>query len=249
MDKNDINDKVKNYAEISFKRLNIIPIISGLILISLAFVNSPYLLNEQGEFVFGITDPPGITLLAEINIYIVLGIIPIIFGSIFITFSFLTSRTITLEIAKRNAANSLEIIYKKSPVIKDFLGTEQNLISSNEIQQIIIGKRHQRFLSWAAFAFIFFLIYLLWDYINYMNISFDMWFISAGIPISTRWLLTINMILMFIAAVIIVLFPRKLFQLDTPEDLVKFDYKSFKIDGLSDESKGFPILQIQYKKA
>jgi len=231
-------------ANISFKRLNIIPIISGLILIGLAFINIPFLIDEEGNFYFELLEQPGITFIIEMNIYIFIGIIPIIFGLIFIIFSLMTSRTITLNFLEKNDTSSLEIEYNKSPVFKNLLETNERLSLPTKIQQIIIGKRHQRFVAWASFALIFFLVYLLTDYINFLNLSFNMFFISGGIPISTRWMLTINILLLLIAAFLIVLFPRRFFQLDTPDDFIKFDYKSFQLERISEESKKIQILDV-----
>lgn len=239
-----IDEKSNSIASVSFKRLNIIPIISGLILIAMAFVNIPYIIDEKGVFSFGLLEPPAITFLAELNIYIFLGFIPIIFGSIFIIFAFVTSRTISLDFIKDSSAGGSEISYKKKGFFNKIFATNQNLISPNEIQQIVAGKRHHRFLTWAAFAFLFVLIYLLTDYINYLNLSFDVYFISGGIPISTRWLLTINIIMLLVSAFLIVIYPRRLFQLDTPEDLVKFDYTELTVERFSDESKSISILEI-----
>jgi len=231
-------------ARASFKRLNIIPIISGLILIGLAFINIPFLIDEEGNFYFELLEQPGITFIIEMNIYIFMGIIPIIFGLIFIIFSLMTSRTITLNFLKKNDTSSLEIVYNKSPVFKNFLETNERLSLPDEVQQIIVGKRHQRFVTWAAFALIFFLVYLLTDYLNFLNLSYDIFFISGGIPISTRWMLTINILLLLIAAFLIVIFPRRFFQLDTPDDFIKFDYKSFQLERISEESKKIQILDV-----
>ncbi len=231
-------------AHVSFKRLNKVPIISGIILISLAFINFPFVIDEQGNFYFEFLEPPGITFLAEMNIFVFIGIIPIIFGVIFIIFSIFTSRTITLNFLKKNSADSYEIVYHKSGIFKNLLATNETLQFPEEIQQVIIGRRHQRFLTWASFGLIFFLVYLLWDYINFLNFSFDMIFVSAGLFISTRWMLTINIFLLIVAAFLIVLFPRRLFQLETPEDFIKFDYTTFKLERLSDESKNISILEV-----
>jgi hypothetical protein len=231
-------------ARISFKRLNRITIINGLILISLAFINFPFIIDEQGNFYFELLGQPGVTFIIEMNIYIFIGIIPIIFGLIFIVFSIITSRAITLNFLKKGDAESTEIIYHKNAVAKNFLVTNEKLLLPEEIQEMIIGKRHQRFLSWASFGLIFFLIYLLTDYINFLNFSFDMIFVSAGFFISTRWMLTINILLLIIVAFLIILFPRRLFQLDTPEDFIKFDYNTCKLERFSDESKAISLLDV-----
>jgi len=239
------NDRLEGkIAHVSFKRLNKIPIISGIILISLAFINFPFVIDEQGNFYFEFLEPPAITFLAEMNIFVFIGIIPIIFGVIFIIFAIISSRTISLNFLKKNSANSYEIVYHKSGIFKNLLATNETLQFPEEIQQVIIGRRHQRFLTWASFGLLFFLIYLLWDYINFLNFSFDMIFVSAGLFISTRWMLSINIFLLIVVAFLIVLFPRRLFQLDTPEDFIKFDYTTFKLERLSDESKNVSILDV-----
>ena len=211
---------------IIFKRLNKITIFCGLLFIVLALINLPFAYNpELGEITFTISGKPQFGLGANVSFYVFMGLIPVIMGLIFILFSIFTGGRIALFILEDGKCVYLKFGIPK--ILKDF---RVELDLKDTLQQISIGKRHQRFVMWCSVAAIMFLAFLLLDYMNFLNLTFDITTMFFEIKYSVKLMVLFNVIFIIGILLLFTLFPRRLFLLNTSETLLKFDYTELNVE-------------------
>jgi len=239
------DNKIKKYQNedvayiIVFNRFNKIAFLDGILFIVLAIMNLPFLYNpEVDQFVFSIAGKPTFTMGGNLTAYLFLGIIPALFGLIFILFSILTSRKILLILNKDGSCR-----YVKKGISNLLLDTQLDFMMKEKVQQIQLGKRHHRFVIWAPVAFMIFLIFLIEDYMNFLDPTFDITTTFFGMEYSVKTMFLINIFFIIGILLPITMLPRKLCRLDTSEEYVKFDYTKFKLERISDTEVDLPYIK------
>ncbi len=201
----------------------------------MAIFNIPFLYNpELGKITFELMGKPTMGPISAIRAYVFVGLIPLIFGLIFVLFSVLTSRKIEVLLYKNGMCR-----YVKKGVSNVKLDAQVDFQIKDSLQQIAIGKRHQRFVIWATVALFVFIIFMLIDYINFLNLAFDIEYKFYDYTLSLRTVLLVNIFWITGILALITLFPRRLCRIDTANEFVQFDYcyltvqKNPKLEGFS----------------
>lgn len=211
--------------ELDFYRWNKITFIVGIFYAFLAIINLPFAYNpETASLNFGVSGKPGMVFGANISAYVNTGFIPLIIGVAFMVFSILTSGKIFLSINDDGTAT-----YTKKGFIRHVPAKHRSLNLKENLQTLEYGKRHQRFVIWVPVAITIFLIYLLFDYINFLNLSFDITTYFFGLEYSIKSLLFINIFYLIFLMMAYTIFPRKAFKMHTSEEILQFDYVSFNV--------------------
>lgn len=207
--------------KITFKRLNKLTILVGIVYIVLAIINIPWLYNDTyGQIMFGFSEKPTILLGANITAYVFLGITPIIIGIAFISFSIITSREISLTILENGECQYFK---KGVPILQSNFLTKFDLLSN--LHQIKLGNRHQRFVIWVPVAINLFIILILYDYINFLNLNYDIAIPLYELSYSLKLNLIFNIVYMIAILIPFTFFPRKLCRIDCTGEYIQFDYE------------------------
>jgi len=224
---------------IVFKRFNRLTFICGLLFLILAIINIPFLYNpETGEIAFILSGKPTFGFGAALSAYIFFGIIPAIVGLIFILFSILQARKIMFFMNNDGKCQFIKSRYPKllpkHPIDIDMQGT---------LQQIKLGKRHQRFVIWMSIAIMFFLIYLILDYMNFLDPTFDIITTFYETEYSVKVMLLINVFYIIGTILPYTLFPRKECRIDTSIEFLKFDYTKIYVEKVSESEIDLPFVK------
>ncbi|NVM27813.1 MAG: hypothetical protein HWN65_03135 [Candidatus Helarchaeota archaeon] len=214
--------------KIEFKRLNKIAFISGLLFILLALINIPFLYDpELNQITFNISGKPTFGLGGNITFYVFVGIIPALIGLIIVLFSIFTARKKEFLLSD----DGLCLYKKKEFVFKD------------KLQQIRLGRRHQRFVIWVPVAIMIFLVFLLLDYMNFLAPSFDITTTFFGVEYSVKTMLLLNIFFIIGVLLLFTLFPRRLCRIDTSEYYIKFNYTNLNIQQISETPADLPYIR------
>ncbi|MHA1150115.1 MAG: hypothetical protein ACTSR8_17920 [Promethearchaeota archaeon] len=248
-DKNLLKDE-KIIYRVTFKRFNRVTLLTGLFFFTFVILNIPFLYNpELGAITTDLIGKPTMGPGAAIRAYIWLGIIPLFLGLCFILFSYLSSRTIILDMYENGKGR-----YIKKGITNFLLDTQVDFNLKDNLQQISLGKRHQRFVIWVPIAILIFIIYMLIDYINFLDVTFDITFMFFDLELSLKIILLINIFLMISIMIPYTLFPRKLCRIDTAEEFIQFDYSTLEVKKLSESAKAlhyinaFKLLNMEERK-
>ena len=84
--------------------------------------------------------------------------------------------------------------YIKKGISNLLLDTQVDFQLEDKIQQIKLGKRHQRFVIWIPVIVLIFLIYVLIDYMNFLDFTFDITFMFYEVELSLKFMLLINIL-------------------------------------------------------
>ncbi len=192
----------------------------------MAIINIPFLYNpELGKITFELMGKPTMGPISAIRAYVFVGLLPLIFGLIFVLFSVLTSRKIELLLYKNGMCR-----YVKKGTSNFKLDALVDFQIKDSLQQIEIGKRHQRFVIWATVGLFAFIIFMLYDYLNFLNLAFDIEYEFYDYTLSLRTVLLVNIFWITGVLLLITLFPRKLCRIDTANEFVQFDYCCFTVE-------------------
>ncbi|MHA1282676.1 MAG: hypothetical protein ACTSQP_09235 [Promethearchaeota archaeon] len=227
-----------SYA-VLFKRFNRITFFTGIAFFIFAITNLPWAYNpEIDALTFQITGKPTITFITTITGYMFMGIIPILMGLIFLLFSLITSRKIILVFYSDGKAR-----YIKKGFGNFLLDTQIDFKMKDSLQQIKLGRRHQRAVIWLPVIVLVFLIYMLLDYINFLDITFDITFYFYDLELSLKAMLIYDIIFMVALIIPYTLFPRKLCRIDTSKEFIQFDYRTLELFELSTPQKPMHFIE------
>ncbi len=214
--------------KIEFKRLNKISVLTGLLFILLAVINIPFLYDpELNQISFNFSGKPTFGLGGNLTFYIFVGIIPALIGLIVLVFSFFTARKKVFLMS-----NDGVCIYKK----KEF-------VLKDKLQQIRLGKRHQRFVIWFPVAIMLFLVFLLLDYMNLLAPSFDITTTFFGVEYSVKAMILLNVFFIVGVLLLLTLFPRRLCRIDTSEFYIKFNYINLNVQQIAETPVDLPYIK------
>ncbi len=232
---------------ILFKRFKRLTLITGILLLVPAVFNYPLMYNpELGDITFAITGKPSFGPFGALTTYIYIGLFPAILGLVIIFFSILTSRKIIIFMNNDGTSQ-----YRKlwAPYLFRYSYIDFSL--KEDLQSISLGKRHHRFIIWAPVAGLIYLIFLLFDHVNMLDPSFDIWVDYFDTQYSTKFFIWINTLYFIGIMLLITLFPRKLCKIDTPEAFFKFTYTKIYIEKHSEAevpyAKPFLMLSKGYR--
>ncbi|MGV9198271.1 MAG: hypothetical protein ACOC44_16125 [Promethearchaeia archaeon] len=224
---------------ITFNRLNKITIVNGILFIILAIINIPLLYNpELDQITFNVSGKPAFFFGGSLAFYLTAGLLPLIIGIIFITFSLITGRPIVLLMHKDGKAR-----YIKKLGGNLLLDTQVDFQMKGKLQYISLGKRHQRFVIWVTVAIMIYMVFLLSDFMYLLDLSFDITTTFFGMEYSMRWFILINIFYIIGILLPFTLFPRKLCKVETSKALVKFDYVNFNVEKLTDEEVNLDYME------
>ena len=226
----------KTAYSIVFKRFNFITLICGLLFIFLAIINIPFLYNpETGEIAFTLSGKPTFGFGAALSSYVFFGLIPAIVGVIFVIFSIVQSRKVIFLMNKNGTCQ-----YIKSRGPKLLPKSQVEIEMKGTLQQINLGKRHQRFVIWVSVAIMFFLIYLILDYMNFLDPTFDIITTFYETEYSVKLMLLINVFYIIGTIIPYTLFPRKSCRVDTSIEFIQFDYTKIYVEEVSKSEEDLP---------
>ena len=232
---------------INFNRLNKITILNGILFIILAIINIPLLYNpELDQITFNLSGKPTFFFGGSLSFYLTAGLLPLIIGIIFIVFSLITGRPIKILLYKDGKAR-----YIKELGGNLLLDTQVDFKIKDSLQRISLGKRHQRFVIWATVALMIYMVFLLSDFMNFMDPGFDIKTTFFGIEYSMKIFILINIFYIIGILLPFTLFPRKLCLIETSEAIVKFDYVDYEVKQIGEKKVALKYLkpfQLKWEK-
>lgn len=234
------NKKKNEFTQkIIFNNINWIYLISALLLLSLPIINFPftsrYGYDYQFRFFLDSTllsnlDPTRNLLhyLFPLPIYTVTGVIPGVVGFIIIFYVILNAFP---KILHFNSSKFRISEFKFGIPIK-------HEFDNNSLQMINIGNRRMSTISWLGFSALLYLASVIWNYGFDSVLNNGSWFyftIEQWVWDGTEVIFTINLgfhlfitvLILIIAGLLIVIFPRKNLTIETSEYQIKFPYYSF----------------------
>ena len=247
--------KSRPLVEVTFHRLQWSYVIAATLLLLLTIFNFPFTSREGEPFNFRFfldfklllnLDPHRnlITVFGPVPIYLIVGVLPGVFGLILLIYAFLSAFPNKISLSREEGELlDATIFFRK-----------QSQFSLRGLQVAEVGKRRLGPLGWFFFLGVSFWAFFLFVYIFdslknngslfFFGVFQDIWDGNQVIgQINLGFQLLITAIVLLIAPILCVIFSRRECHIETDESMIKFVFSSMKVKILdeSDSWKKIPL--------